>query len=490
MRTSTRRTLAIVGLPALAILVVATTIGMLVLAGGGHGPGGPLATPNPLPPGNDWAQFRFDPYGTGANPETQISADNVSQLGTKWTTTPTRQKPFLSAPAIVDGVIYTTYGKTLTAFNLRTGHELWHFDNLPNGYGNVFSSVAVDPKTHIAYYGTPDARVYAVSTLTHTQVWMVQLGEPKSGAFIWGSPLVVNNKVYIGLASHDDNPCVRGAVYALDAATGANAWTRPMVSEGSLGGSVWSSLSANPDAHEVIATTGNPCDFAVGKQPQGGAVDEQQDSIVGLDWDTGELRWTYNAVGDYDNDDLDFGEGPVDFSYQGQEYVVAGNKHGDIFGLIVAPSRQSVQLAWKKNISGAGTLNVGGVFQPPTYSNGIVYISGGPTTDGACRGALWAFKADTGAALWHQCTAGQVVSASAITGGVLFVAQRGVLVGYDAVGGRMLWQASLKQTKSGDITWGGIAISHGYLVIGTYWISPSSSQVGTLYCFTLPQTKG
>ena len=39
------------------------------------------------------------------------------------------------------------------------------------------------------------------------------------GAHVWSSPAVFNGKVYVGKSSHLDNPCVRGAVIALDTAT-------------------------------------------------------------------------------------------------------------------------------------------------------------------------------------------------------------------------------------------------------------------------------
>ncbi len=77
--------------------------------------------PNPvgLPQGNDWTQYRFDIYGTGANPERSISALNVNQLAQRWEIE--HFAAFESTPAIVEGIIYVTNGNSLYAFNLRTG---------------------------------------------------------------------------------------------------------------------------------------------------------------------------------------------------------------------------------------------------------------------------------------------------------------------------------------------------------------------------------
>lgn len=419
--------------------------------------------PVPLPDGQDWAQYRFDLSGTGLNPEGNISAKNVAGLTERWTVNP--RVGFGSTPSVVNGLVYVTAGNSLFALDLGTGEKIWQFNGAPQTRGIITSSVAVDSRTHLAYYGTPDAHVYAVNTLKGTGVWRVQLGNPEAGAYIWSSPLLVNGKVYIGLASHDDNPCVRGGVYALDAATGKIAWTHYMVGAGALGGSVWSSLIANPSAHEVVATTGNPC---LSTQS-----DEQQDSFVAMDWDTGATRWQYTAV-DNDDCDCDFGEGPVDYVYHGHEYLVAGNKGGVVYALTPQPGRHSVQLAWSLKIAKPGFLGYGGIFQPPTYSDGKVFIAGGPTPDGSCKkGALYAFQADTGKVLWHLCTLGQVVSPTSTTGDVLFVEQGGVLIAYESATGRELWRA-----EQNSEFWGGVSISRGYILIG--------SNSGILYSYSFP----
>ncbi len=418
----------------------------------------------PLPDGQDWAQYRFDLSGTGMNPEGYISAKNVTQLTEQWTINP--HLAFGSTPAIVNGVVYVPAGNSLFALDLITGERIWQFNGAPQTRGIISSSVAVDPGAHLAYYGTPDAHVYAVNTLTGTGVWNVQLGNPEAGAYIWSSPLLVNGKVYIGLASRNDNPCVRGGVFALDAATGKIAWMHYMVGAGALGGSVWSSLIANPGAHEVIATTGNPC--------LSSQSDEQQDSFVAMDWDTGTTHWQYTAL-EHDDCDCDFGQGPVDYTYHGQEYLVAGNKGGVVYAVTPLPGRHSVQLAWSLKIAKPGFLGYGGIFQPPTYSDGKVFIAGGPTPDGSCKqGALYALQADTGKVLWHLCTLGQVLSPTSTTGDVLFVEQGGVLIAYESATGRELWRAE----QHSDF-WGGVSISRGYVLIG--------SVSGTLYSYYFPE---
>lgn len=131
-------------------------------------------------------------------------------------------------------------------------------------------------------------------------------------------------------------------------------------------------------------------------------------------------------------------------------------------------------VAWTRAITVAGFLGAGGIFTPPTYRNGIVYVAGGPTLDGVCRkGAVWALRVSTGDVLWRQCTAGQVVGTPSMTGDVLFVGQYLAVVAYAATTGKVLWRGQL----NGDV-WGGVTVSHGFVLVGTV--------TSRLYCFALP----
>ena len=360
---------------------------------------------------------------------------------------------------------------------MKTGKFLWRYDdNPPNKLPQISSSVAIDPATEIAYFGTPDARVVAVNLTSHQLAWQVSLGNADQGAYIWSSPLLANGKLYIGLASHDDHPCVRGGAFALDSATGHTLWVHYMVAATRLGGGVWSSINADPDEHAVIVTTGNPCDGSESVDVQGGQTRADENAIIALNWDTGATLWRFTAISNDVGQDLDFGEGPAIFTYQGHKYVVAGNKQGVVYAVTPPTAGGSPRLAWSRTISMPGALPSGGIFTPATYRNGVLFIAGGPTPDGSCKqGALFALKADTGAVLWKQCTAGQVVSPPSSTGDVVFVGEHMSVVAYAAATGKVVWHSDI----NGDV-YGGVSVAHGYVLLG------SVTGASRLYCFALP----
>lgn len=418
------------------------------------------ASPTAQPPGNDWPQYRYDLRGTAVNPEDIISSSNVSQLKTAWVHD-NKGIPYESSPAIVDGVIYIPSGNTLGAYQLDTGAKLWTFTGFKPANGAVNSSVAVDTARHLAYYGAPNNYVYAVDIRTGRGVWATKLGETSDGSYIWSSPLLANGNIYIGLASINDHPCIRGAVVALDADDGLTAWTHYTSPDDELGGGVWSSVTADPDEHVILATTGNPCTTIYS--------DYEQDAIVAIDWDTGKTVWSYTAL-ETDTCDCDFGQGAVTYTLNGQKYIVAGNKHGVMYGL--ARTATGVRLAWSTTVAQNEYPNHGAVFQPPAYKDGLVYVAGGILMDGSCLGAVWALHGDTGAVAWRKCTPARTISPGAITSDLLFIALHNEIVAYDLKTGDIRWHGKI----DGD-AWGGTAISHGYVVLGV--------PKGKLYCFRL-----
>ena len=151
------------------------------------------------------------------------------------------------------------------------------------------------------YMGTLDAHLVALDRKTGAVIWDVAVGDLKKANAITAAPLVVKNKVIIGVAGGDFSS--RGYIDAYDAQTGARVWrfnTIPGPGEpGSEswpnaevaargGGAVWVTGSYDPALNLVYYGTGNPNPDYYGDDRAGDNL--YTCSLVALDADTGKLR--------------------------------------------------------------------------------------------------------------------------------------------------------------------------------------------------------
>src|SRR5260370_40767978 len=72
------------------------------------------------------------------------------------------------------------------------------------------------------YMGTLDAHLVALDRKTGNLIWDVAVGDPKNANAITAAPLVIKNKVIVGVAGGDYSS--RGYIDAYDAQTGERAW--------------------------------------------------------------------------------------------------------------------------------------------------------------------------------------------------------------------------------------------------------------------------
>jgi hypothetical protein len=75
------------------------------------------------------------------------------------------------------------------------------------------------------------------------------------------------------------------------------------------------------------------------------------------------------------------------------------------------------------------------------------------------------------------------VGASTVTGNVLITGMRDQIVAFATQTGQVLWQAQQKPSQD----WGGISISHGYVLSPTVGGTNTSGQ---LFCYRLPPGAG
>lgn len=270
------------------------------------------------------------------------------------------------------------------------------------------------------YVTGANAKLWALDAVTGAVVWKRQLAPlstTQNTYYGWSSPTVVDGRIYVGLASHCDNPLVRGGVVEIDQSTGQvlhRYWSEP---SGSVGASVWSSVAATADGASVYATTGNGDEIP--GHNQGDAY-----AIVRLDGATMKRLSLWSVPGSARPVDSDFGASPVLFtaSLSGTptDMVAACNKNGSLYAWKAAsPSSGPI---WQTTIdTGSDQPNcLAALINDGTH----LYQAGGATTiDGTTvAGTVSQLDPATGALLWRTVLPGAVLGTGSIdASGVLAI---------------------------------------------------------------------
>ena len=128
-----------------------------------------------------------------------------------------------ATPLVVDGVMYVTSGGdplTVIALDARTGRQIWRYtrpQKVTNPYEiNPFNrGVAI--LGNRLFVGTLDAALVALDARTGLPLWETQIADTMRGHSITSPPLVVKDKVIVGITGGEF--ATRGFLDAYDAAT-------------------------------------------------------------------------------------------------------------------------------------------------------------------------------------------------------------------------------------------------------------------------------
>jgi alcohol dehydrogenase (cytochrome c) len=162
---------------------------------------------------------------------------------------------------------------------------------------------------------TIDSQLIAVDTVSGQPVWQTSVADPSLGYAMTLAPLVVGDKVIVGVAGGEYG--IRGFIAAYDAASGEEVWrfyTIPAPGEPGHetwedggdawmhgGASVWLTGSYDPELNLTYWGIGNPGpDWNPAQRPGDNLY---SDSVVALNPDTGELAWHFQFT---PNDDYDY----------------------------------------------------------------------------------------------------------------------------------------------------------------------------------------
>src|SRR5579872_3021908 len=250
----------------------------------------------------------------------QVTIGNVKDLEIKWIFQAQSLLSFSTTPLVVDGVMYLTQAPNdVFALDAKTGRTFWTYHYAASAgrlccRGLVNRGVAILGDT--LFMATVDAHLVAIDAKNGHALWNVKLAEAAAGYAMTMAPLVVKDKVIVGVAGGEFG--VRGFIAAFEAETGKEAWrfdTIPKPGEpghetwrgrdwehGSA--AVWVTGSYDPELNLTYWGTGNPGPDWNPEQRPGDNL--YSDSAVALDPDTGKLKWYFQFTpGDpYDYDSV------------------------------------------------------------------------------------------------------------------------------------------------------------------------------------------
>ena len=275
----------------------------------------------------EWVMAPGDYANTRYSTLTDITTNNAAQLREAWSFSTGTLGGHEAAPLVVGQTMYviTPFPNRVYALDLtKPGAAVkWQYDPDPQSAAKgVACCDTVNRGVAYAdgriFLNTLDGFTAAVDADTGREIWKVQLGDINLGETITMAPMVVKGKVLVGNSGGEFG--VRGWLKALDAATGAIAWTaystgpdrdvligpsfKPFyesdrgVDLGTKtwpndgwrtgGGTVWGWISYDSQLDLIYYGTSNPGPWNPDQRP---GDNKWTSGVFARDPDSGEARW-------------------------------------------------------------------------------------------------------------------------------------------------------------------------------------------------------
>ncbi len=293
-------------------------------------PSGPATTRSAVPdtewlhPGGDYQQTRYSDLD-------QIDRSNVGSLRIAWSVSTGVLRGHEGAPLVVDSMMYivTPFPNNVMALDLKNqGRVVWKYT--PRQDPSVIPVMCCDTVNRgLAYAdGTiflhqADTNLVALDARTGKQLWRVANGDPRRGESGTNAPMVVGDKVIVGISGGEFG--LRGHVTAYSARDGRRLWRaysagpdsdmkfdprrttnlgKPVGRDSSLrswrgdqwkigGGTAWGWFSYDPELNLIYYGSGNPSTWNPSQRP---GDNKWAASIFARDADTGLAKWVYQMT--------------------------------------------------------------------------------------------------------------------------------------------------------------------------------------------------
>ncbi|MFZ4748663.1 MAG: PQQ-binding-like beta-propeller repeat protein [Sphingomonas sp.] len=467
---------------------------------------------------------RFTPAGFAG-----LTEDPVPRLKLKWAMAYPAAIRARSQPAIGWGAIFVgSHDGTVYALDLDGGCTKWRF----RASAEVRTAIVADPATERLYFGDVLARAYAIDAMTGKLIWQSKV-DVHGNATITATPTLGGGQLFVPVSSLEVTAAAdpkyacctfRGAVVALDPATGKQRWKHYSVVAtpvahgktksgtsiiGPSGAPIWNSPTYDAVTDRVYFGSG---------ENYSSPADGNSDAVIAVDAKTGRRMWTTQlTAGDawnvgcmMGNENCPKEKGPdLDVAASvmmiplggGKRMIVAGQKSGDVYGLDPATGKP----VWKTNLGHGGTQ--GGVHFGMAAQGRLIYVpinDMADTRDGRVydvkrRGAgIHGIDAATGKIFWRtpadnvcgdraNCDPGISSAVTAIPNLVFAGHLDGRFRAYQGRSGKLLWSVDTTKdvkTISGEIAHGGgmsgpgAVVSKGHVIVnsgyGLYYHSPGN----------------
>ncbi len=275
-------------------------------------------------PAGDYANTRYSKLN-------QITAANVSKLQVAWTFSTGVLRGHEGGPLIVGNMMYvhTPFPNKVYALDLNDENKIvWKYE--PKQDPNVIPVMCCDTVNCGVAYGDgmiflhqADTTLVALDAKTGKVAWTVKNGDPSKGSTGTSAPLVIKDKVLIGISGGEFG--VQCHVTAYDMKTGKQVWRafsegpddqimldpektmalgKPVGKDSSLktwqgdqwkigGGCTWGWLSYDPALNMVYYGSGNPSTWNPKQRP---GDNKWSMTIFARDADTGMAKWVYQMT--------------------------------------------------------------------------------------------------------------------------------------------------------------------------------------------------
>ncbi|MGA7678960.1 MAG: lanthanide-dependent methanol dehydrogenase XoxF5 [Pseudolabrys sp.] len=286
----------------------------------------------------DWVMPTGNYANTRYSELKQITADNVGKLQAAWTFSTGVLRGHEGGPLVIGDVMYVhgPFPNPVFALDLNNdGKILWKYE--PRQDPNVIPVMCCDTVNRGLSYADgklflnqADATLVALDAKTGKVVWQATNGDPKKGETGTSAPMVVKDKVLVGISGGEFGvPCHMTAYNVSD---GKMVWRgyssgpdnqilvdpqkttelgKPVGADSSLktwqgdqwkigGGCTWGWISYDPQLNLIYYGSGNPSTWNPKQRP---GDNKWSMTIWARDADTGMAKWVYQMT---PHDEWDF----------------------------------------------------------------------------------------------------------------------------------------------------------------------------------------